>query len=69
MTQLTNEDKVAIINSHKRSVEYSKYNLELLILEENAITSPDQTSLDSYNAQIIELENKLAVLDAEIASL
>jgi hypothetical protein len=69
MTILTNEEKVAIINQHKRTVEYTKYGVELSILEENSVESPNQETLDSLNASISDLNSKLAVLDAEIASL
>jgi hypothetical protein len=69
MTILTNEEKIAIINQHKRTVEYTKYGVELSILEENSVESPNQETLDSLNASISDLNSKLAVLDAEIASL
>lgn len=69
MTTLSNEDKTSIINQHKRNVENSKYNLELSILEENAVSSPTQSTIDDLNAKIADLDAKLAVLDAELNSL
>ena len=33
MTTLTKQDKLQLINSHKRSIEYSKYGLELDIIQ------------------------------------
>lgn len=62
---LTNEEKVAIIDQHKRTVEYSKYNLQVSILEENAVDTPNADTVDSLNNQIAELDKKLAALDAE----
>lgn len=69
MTTLSNEDKIAIINQHKRSVEYSKYGVELSILEENAITSPNSQTIASLNNELTDLNSKLSALDAEIAAL
>jgi hypothetical protein len=69
MTTLSNEDKIAIINQHKRSVEYSKYGVQLSIIEENAITSPNTQTISSLNNELSDLNSKLAALDAEIAAL
>ena len=69
MTTLSNEEKIAIVNQHKRTVEYSKYGIELSLMEENAVQSPSQTTLDSLNDQLSDLNSKLAALDAEILAL
>jgi len=69
MTTLSNEDKTSIINQHKKNVEYSKYNLEVSIIEENAVTSPDQEAIASLNEKISDLDKKLTALNAELDSL
>ena len=69
MTTLSKEDKIALINQHKRNLDYSKYNLELSIIEENALTSPSTAALDGLNAQIAEINSKLTALDQELDSL
>lgn len=69
MSTLTNEDKISIINQHKRNVEYSKYNLEISVLAENAVSDPDENAITGFNAKIADLDSKLAALDAEIESL
>jgi CII-binding regulator of phage lambda lysogenization HflD len=69
MTILTNEDKISIVNQHKKNVEYSKYNLQVSLIEENAVTSPDQDAIDALNDKITEINKKLTALDAELASL
>lgn len=68
-TLLTNEDKVSIVKQHKKSLEYNKYNIELSLLEENALTNKNQETIDSFNDQISDLDKKIAVLDTELASL
>ena len=69
MTTLSNEEKISIINQHKKNVEYNKYNLQISLIEENAVTSPDQDAIDSLNDKITEINKKITALDAEIASL
>jgi len=69
MTTLTNEDKVTIINQHKRNIEYTRYGHEVSLIAENAVSSPDQNTISSINDQISDLDSKLSALDAEINSL
>jgi hypothetical protein len=69
MTTLSNEDKISIINQHKRNVEYSKYNLTVSLIEENAVLSPDQEAIASLNDKIADHDKKLSALNAEINSL
>jgi len=69
MTTLSNAEKIAVINQHIKNIEYSKYNLEISIIEENAATAPSQETIDSLNDQIADLENKKAALNSEIATL
>lgn len=69
MTTLSNEEKITIVNQHKRTVEYTKYGVELSIMEENAVESPNQETINSLNDQLADLNSKLTVLDAEITAL
>ena len=68
-TILTNEDKASIINQHKRNLEINKFNLELSLAEENAITSPNAELVATYTAQIADFAKKITVLDAELAEV
>jgi hypothetical protein len=69
MTTLTNEDKLTIVNQHIKNVEFSKYNLELSLIEENSVASPDATTIASLNSQIVSANAKLAALEAEKSDL
>ena len=69
MTTLTNEDKLSIIDQHIKNVEFSKYNLELSLIEENAVANPDATTISSLNAQIVSANAKLAALESEKSAL
>jgi hypothetical protein len=67
--QLTNEEKISVINQHIRNLEFNKYNLNVSLIEENAMAIPNQATIDSINLQISEANAKITALNAEIASL
>lgn len=69
MTILTKQDKLQLISSHKRSLEYSKYGLELDIIQENAKTTPSQEEIDRLTAIIADTDNQLTALNAELAEV
>jgi hypothetical protein len=66
---ITNEEKMGIINQHMRNVQVNKYNLELTLLEENALTSPNTETVTAVTAQIAEANKKIAVLETELESV
>jgi hypothetical protein len=66
---LTNEEKTGIINQHKRNIVFNKYNIELSLMEENALTTPNAETVASLTAQIAELDRKLTALDEELEAL
>ena len=68
-TQLTNEEKISIINSHLKNLEYNKFNIEMSIVEENAKSTPDSSNLSSLNSQASEIDVQIAALNAESATL
>lgn len=67
--ELDIEEKINIIDQHKRNIQYSKYNLEITLLTENAVSEPDNNIIKSITDKITDLNNKIAVLDKELASL
>ena len=66
---LTKEEKIQIIESHKRTLDYTRYNLEVSLLEENARTKVNQVVVDTLQDQINEIDSQKATLDAEIVSV
>jgi hypothetical protein len=69
MTTLTKEEKINIINSHKRSLLYSQYNLEVDLIQENAKTTVDPENLAVINNQIAESQKQIDALTAEATRL
>ena len=66
---LSNQDKIGIVQQHIKNLQLNKYNLEVSIIEENALENPAQSTLDNLNLQISDVVAKLAVLDTELATL
>jgi hypothetical protein len=66
---LTNDEKKAIANSHKRSLETDQYNIQLSIIEENSVLEPNDQLLSTLNQQLISTNARIAALDSEIATL
>jgi hypothetical protein len=68
-TSLTKEEMISIIGQHKRNLELNKYNLELALIEENALVSPNAEIVSSLNNQITDSDRKIAALDAELENV
>ena len=66
---LTNEEKSAIVSQHIKNIEYSIYNLEVSIIEEEAVQAPNSNKISNLNSDITELNAKKAALTAELATL
>jgi hypothetical protein len=67
MSGLSKEDKIQIISSHKRNLEYRKYGLDLDVLQENAKSTPNTDLITSFQSSIDEIEDQVAVLNQELA--
>lgn len=67
--ELTTEEKISIVNQHIKNVEYSIYNLNLSLVEEQAVNSPDTDKISSLNAQLAESNAKKTALLAELSDL
>ena len=66
MTTLTNADKVNIINSKMKNLVYTKYNLDLDIIIENAKVTPSAASVSALNSSIAEIVAQIAALQTEL---
>lgn len=66
---LSKEERTQIVNSHKKNLAMNKYNLEISIIEENAKTSPEAATIAALNSQSEGIDNQIAALDSELASI
>ena len=67
--ELTTEEKIAVINSHIKNVQYTKYNALISLVAENALETPDAEKVTSANEVIAKADLQLAALQAEIDAL
>ena len=66
---LTSEEKIGVIHSHIKNINYNKFNAELVIIEENAGSSPSAAKISEANATITEADAQIAALESQIESL
>lgn len=66
---LTKEEKAAIIFTHLKNLSSNKYNLEVSLDEENALSSPSQEIIDQLNSQMQMVEVKTEALLAKLTSV
>ncbi len=69
MTMLSKIEKVQIIESRLRGLEYKKFGLEIDLLVENAKTTPDPESVSNIEAAIEEVSGQLSVLNSELTEV
>lgn len=61
---LSDGEKAVSIRSKIKNIQYNKYNIELDILTENAISEPDTNKLEEWSKQLSDLiakENALKI--------
>jgi hypothetical protein len=66
---LTNEEKINIINQHIKSSMVNSFNLHLSIIEEGTQPTPNQNTISKLQEQLDVENKKQEALQNEIASL
>jgi hypothetical protein len=67
MTTLSKTEKLQIIESRSKSVDYRKFSLEIDLLVENAKSAPDSEAVLVIESAIEECSAQLSVLNSELA--
>jgi hypothetical protein len=67
--ELTNEEKISILNQHIKNIVVNKYNLHVSIIAEEAADAIDQTKIDALNIQINAEQAKYDALLVELSTL
>jgi uncharacterized protein involved in exopolysaccharide biosynthesis len=67
--ELTQEEKIQIINNHIKNLKSNKYNLELSVIEESSIEEPGSDKITNLNKEISDTNDRISALEAEIAKL
>lgn len=66
---LSDAEKAMSVRSKIKNLQYVKYNTQLDIIEESAVSSPDESKLAELNNRILDLESKETALRAELETL
>lgn len=67
--ELTNEEKISIINQHLKNIVANKYNLHIALIEESASQNPDGAAIAGLNSKIDAEQAKYDALMVEYQSL
>ena len=67
--ELSNTEKVAVINARIKNINYVKYNIELSLIEENSVSVINTESVSSLTAQLSDCNRKLAALAIELEAV
>lgn len=66
---LTNSEKATAIRSKIKGIQYNKYNIELDILSENSVSSPNFNQIEEWNRQLADINARQAALEAELENI
>ena len=66
---LTNAEKISVIESHIKNVQYAKYNAEVTLIEENALETPNADAVQRANTSIASANAQITALEAQITAL
>lgn len=67
--ELTNQEKIDILNQHIKNSAIKKYNIHVAVLAEEAAIQIDQARIDSLNEQLSSEDAKYNALIVELDSL
>jgi hypothetical protein len=67
--ELTNDEKISILNQHIKNIVINKYNLQVAIIAEEASNPADQGKIDVLNAKIASEQAKYDALLVELETL
>ena len=67
--ELSNEDKLSIIDQHIRSVDYTLFGAALDLIEANAVSSPEASLITGIEERIEDFTAKKTALATERAKL
>lgn len=67
--ELTNEEKLSIVNQHIKNLRLGQYGLELTTLELQAAQNPDLAQIESLALQIADINAKITLLEDQAVIL
>lgn len=62
LPELTNKEKIEILNKRMHALACAKYDIELAIMEANIVNYPDAANLQNLNLQISDINLKISAI-------
>lgn len=63
------DEKIHIVNQFIKNLAYSRYNLEVSLIAENAVIPQNDNNVKSLSLQIKEIDLKIKALQEELLEL
>jgi len=67
--ELTNEEKIQILNNRIKALKSNKYNLEAGLIEENVLSPKNVDTIALVTAEVANTTARIQALEAEITKL
>jgi hypothetical protein len=67
--QLNKEEKAQIINNHIKNLAYTRYNLEIDLVQENAKAAPIASSISAFEDQIEDVDGQIEALNTQLTAV
>jgi hypothetical protein len=63
------DEKINIVKQFIKNLSYSRYNLEVSLIAENAVIPQNDNNMKSLNSQIKDIDLKIKALEEELSEL
>jgi hypothetical protein len=67
--ELTNEEKIQILNNRIKGLKSNKYNLEAALIEENVLSPKNVDTIALVTVEVANTTARIQALEAEIIKL
>ena len=67
--EITNEEKIDVINTRIRTLKIGRYNLEVSLIEENSLDEPSEATRSLLTQEIANTNKRIETLELELTKL
>jgi len=67
--EITNEEKIDIINTRIKNLKIGRYNLEVSLIEENSLDEPSEATSSLLTQEIANTNKRIEALELELTKL
>jgi hypothetical protein len=67
--EITNEEKIDVINTRIKNLKIGRYNLEVSLIEENSLDEPSEATSSLLTQEIANTNKRIEALELELTKL